>query len=219
MAAKAKPESRLLQYLRTAPEDSIFGILGLDEQRRKKHAAEAKKRAEAEERTSRREEAVRAAAAAAAEAERRKAERRRLAMQRFVHGTLSKTLQMWVGLTDYKRHLHRNAAKVTAQRARREQLDAWEGWQARSSSANCAGTCIKGGKDKASEEQERQEQGALQEGQGLAPSASRVSPAPFPIIPPSIAIRPTTPLRRNLLAPMEDLGLAVMLRVTQGLYF
>jgi hypothetical protein len=131
MAAEAKPESRLLQYLRTAPEDSIFGILGLDEQRRKKQAAEAKKRAETAERTRRHEEAARAAAAAAAEAERRKAERHRLALQRFVHGTQSKTLQLWVGLSGYKRHLRLNAAKIIALRARRELLDAWEGWYGR----------------------------------------------------------------------------------------
>ena len=42
---------------------------------------------------------------------------------------------------------------------------------------------------------------------------ARVSPTPIPIIPPSITIKLTTLLRRNLWAPTEDLGLAVMLRV------
>jgi hypothetical protein len=128
MAGQGKADSRLLQYLRNAPEDSIFGLLGIADQQRKKQATADLKRAEAEERKRRQEEAAAARAAAVAEAERKRAEQLRIAAQRFVHGALSKKLQLWVEWSAVRKHLRFTAAKVTALQARRLRTQAWEGW-------------------------------------------------------------------------------------------
>lgn len=123
-------DTRLLQYLRNAPEDSIHGLLGIADQQRKRQATADSKRAEAEARKRRQEEVVKARAAAVAEAERRKAEQHRIVAQRFINGALSKRMQLWVEWKGFKKHLRLTAVKLAMLQARRLRMQAWEGWHA-----------------------------------------------------------------------------------------